>query len=88
MKKTAGWIMVIISVLIILYNVVQHQENVRQVNEHPWITLFSGGANLKQAYAFTPPYTGFEITVIAVGVIGAIMIFTAKPKKEGQGDDN
>ncbi|MDT8392076.1 MAG: hypothetical protein RRC34_16360 [Lentisphaeria bacterium] len=82
MQKIAGWIMVVIAGLIILANVVDSKYNVRQVEDHPWITLFSGGKNLKECYTFKPPYTGFEITVIAAGVIGVIMIFTAPPKKE------
>jgi len=45
------------------------------VQEHPWITLFSSGENLKPSYTFRPPYTGFEITVIAAGIIGVALIF-------------
>jgi hypothetical protein len=79
--KIIGWILVIVAGLTILYNVATNKENEQQMNKHPWITLFSGGANLKQAYTFTPPYTGFEITVIAAGIIGAgIIIFS--PSKE------
>ena len=84
--KVVGLIMVIISGLIILYNVATSRENQQiaaynstQVNDHPWTTIFSDGANLKSAkpcYTFTPPYTGFELTVIVAGVIGlAIVIF-------------
>jgi len=78
--KIIGWIMAIVAGLIILYNVTTSKENERQMNEHPFVTLFSGGSNLKQAYTFTPPYTGFEITVIAVGVIGAGIIMFAPSK--------
>lgn len=73
--------MAIIAGLIILYNVSTTKENERQINEHPWITLISGGSNLKPAYSFTPPYTGFEITIIAVGAIGLSIIFFV-PSKE------
>ena len=79
--KIVGWIMAIIAGLIILYNVTTSKENERQINEHPWITTFSGGSNLKPAYTFTPPYTGFEITIFAVGAIGLSIIFFA-PSKE------
>jgi len=54
MQKTAGWIMVIVCALIILYNVAQSKYNEWQINEHPLVTLLSGGANLKPAYTFTP----------------------------------
>lgn len=72
-----GWIMTIVAGIIILYNVTTHKENEREFNEHPFFTLFSGGANLKPAYTFTPPLTGFEITVIAAGVVGVALIVFA-----------
>jgi hypothetical protein len=78
--KGFGWIMAIVAGLIILYNVATTKENERQVKEHPWSTLFSGGSNLKRAYSFTPPYTGFEITVIAAGAIGVGIILFAPSK--------
>jgi hypothetical protein len=68
--KTVGWIVTIVAGLIILYNVLQYHENIKQVEAHPWITVFSGGDNLKRSYSFTPPYTAFELTVSAGGVIG------------------
>lgn len=75
--RIIGWLMAIVAGLIILYNVITHKENERQINEHPWITIFSGGENIKPAYTFTPPFTGFEITVIAAGVVGvALIIFS------------
>ena len=83
MQKLFGWFLVGCSGLTILYNVVQNHENERQVNEHPFVTLFSGGENLKHAYNFLPPYTGFETIVIAVLIIGGIVIFTsAKQRKD------
>ena len=82
MQKVVGWVLAVGSGLIILYNVVQSHEDQRQIEEHPFITILSGGENLKGAYTFLPPYTGFEIVVIAVLVIGAIMIYTAKQTTE------
>lgn len=80
--KVIGWIMAIVAGLIILYNVKTSMENERQLDDHPWITIFSGGANLKESYTFRPPYTGFEITVITAGVIGVALIAF------GPGSDN
>jgi len=57
--KVVGWIMIIVAGLIVLYNVLTTMENERQMNDHPWITVFSGGSNLAK-----PPYTGFVITVL------------------------
>ena len=82
MQKFFGWLLVACSGLTILYNVVQTHENERQVEEHPFFTFFSGGENLKRAYTFLPPYTGFEVTIIAVLIIGAIIVYTTKSKAE------
>lgn len=80
MKRTGvGWVLLIVAGLTILYNVVQTKQNERQIEDHPWVTFFSGGSNLKQAYTFMPPYTGFEATVIAAGVVGGILIFLGDP---------
>ena len=76
--KAFGWILTIVCVLIIIYNVATTRENERMINDHPFITIFSGGENLKPAYTFLPPYTGFEITVIAAGLIGIVIIINAK----------
>ncbi|MEZ6132410.1 MAG: hypothetical protein R3C59_27415 [Planctomycetaceae bacterium] len=80
MQKPFGWIMTILAGLIVLYNVVQHHENERQLNEQPFLTLLSGGENLKPAYTFLPPYTGFEIVVLAVFFIGIVLVITASEK--------
>lgn len=82
MKQTVGWIMMIVAGLIIVYNVSQHHDNEQQIADHPWITLFSGGQNLKLAHTFTLPYTKFEIIVVAVGIIGIVMSFSGSPAKE------
>ena len=73
--------MIIVAVLVIIYNVATTADNQRQMNDHPFITVFSGGANLKPAYTFAPPYTGFEVTIIAVGLIG-IGIIVFAPSRE------
>ena len=91
--KTLGAILLIVTVLIIIYNVATTaenkriaEENVQQIQDHPWITMLSKGANLqdgKHAYTFMPPYTGFEITVIAGGLIGlGLTLFT--PSRRGK----
>jgi hypothetical protein len=80
--KTVGWILTIVTGLIIFYNVLQSHENVKQVEEHPWTTLFSDGANLKPSFTFTPPFTPFELTVIAGGVIGVVLIISGGSRAE------
>lgn len=72
--KTFGWVLSILSLLIVIYNVATSAENARMIEEHPMITILSGGGTLKPAYTFRPPYTGFEITVLAAGVIGVGLI--------------
>ena len=58
--------------------------NNNQANEHPFVTLFSGGANLsKAAYTFLPPWTGFEVIVLITGVVGFILFRI----KAGSSDD-
>jgi hypothetical protein len=74
MKKT-GWILILISAAVIFYNVVivkNYDEH--QLNDHPFATFFSGGENLKHGYTFTPPYTGFEIFILAMGIGGIVLV--------------
>ena len=50
--------------------------NEARVNNHPFETILSGGANLsKAAYTFLPPWTGFEIFVLSTGALGAILMY-------------
>ncbi len=76
--KKAGWILILISAAVIFYNVViVKSQNETQVKEHPFVTLFSGGSNLKQGYTFEAPYTGFEVFIIAMGIGGIVMVVIA-----------
>lgn len=84
--RVVGWILVVIAGAIILYNVANSRYNEQQMEDHPWITIFSGGANLKEAYTFTPPYTGFEIVTIAGGILGIVLIVKGSPKKPTGGN--
>jgi preprotein translocase subunit SecG len=84
MQTFIGWLFVICSGLTILYNVVQNHQNERQIEDHPLVTLFSGGENLKPAYTFMPPYTGFEVVVIAVLIVGGILVFNSKDKSSSK----
>lgn len=82
--KVLGWILAIIAGLTIFYNVWTSVENERiaahnltQIQDNFWVTLLSGGGTLqegKPCYTFRPPYTGFEMTVMAAGVIGIALI--------------
>jgi len=81
MKKITGWIMVMVAVAIIIYNVNESKENEKKFVNDPFGTLLSGGKNLSDAYSFTQPYSEFEVIVMAVGLIGLVLVFTAKGKE-------
>ncbi len=81
--KKAGWILTIISALVIIYNVfIIPYQNRRSFEEHPFVTVFSSGANLKRYYTFLPPFTIFEFVIIALGVIGVALIVAGIMDKE------
>ena len=91
--KNAGWFLVVVSAVIIFWNVVIiKRQNEREANAHPWVTLFSLGVNLKPSYTFTPPLTMFEGIVYGMGIIGVCLIFLGEDKKEksedADGEDN
>ncbi len=72
--RLIGFVVTAVSGLTVLYNVVQTAYNQKQIEENALGTLLSGGANLKHSYSFTPPFTGFEIVVLAVFAVGVLMI--------------
>ena len=54
-----------------------------QAEKHPFVTVFSGGSNLsKTAYTFFPPWTGFEVAVLLIGVIGFILLRAGESSKK------
>ena len=79
-----GVILIIIAVCVIFYNtVIIPKENKQIANQKPFETFFSAGSNLKRRYTFTPPFTGFEIFIFAIGIGGiAMCIFAPTPKSE------
>ncbi len=80
--KTAGWILILISAAVIFYNVViVRGYNEQQTNDHPVVTLLSGGSNLKESYSFEPPYSGFEIFIIALGIGGILLVVIGSKEK-------
>jgi len=81
MKKITGWIMVVVAAAIIIYNVNESKEKVKKFVNDPFGMLLSGGKNLSDAYSFTQPYSEFEVIVMAAGLIGLVLVFTAKGKK-------
>jgi len=81
MKKITGWIMVVVAAAIIIYNVNESKDNDKKFVNDPFGTLLSGGKNLSDAYSFTQPYSEFEVVVMAAGLIGLVLVFTAKGKK-------
>ena len=73
--KKVGWILTALAAVVIFYNAVIVQKfNEQEAKEHPFVTIFSGGANLKRGYTFTPPYSGFEIFIFGVGLVGVVLI--------------
>jgi len=81
MKKITGCIMVMLAAAIIIYNVNESKENEKKFANDPVGTLLYGGKNLSDAYSFTQPYSEFEVIVMAAGLIGLVLVFTAKGKK-------
>jgi hypothetical protein len=78
--KPAGWLLIIVAVIVIVYNVFAVPDANKQIiEEHPFQTLASGGANLKQGYTFKPPYQPFEVLVMGMGVVGVVLVMVAKP---------
>ena len=73
--KILGGIMIAVAAAVIVYNLYLSRENEKTMEESLITTLLTGGANLKPAYTFTPPYTGFEIFIFAVGGLGVIFLF-------------
>ena len=80
--KKAGWILILIAASVVFYNVVIVKVfNERQENEHPIVTLLSGGSNLKPGYTFEPPYSGFEIFILAIGIGGIVLVVIGSKEK-------
>lgn len=84
MQKAIGWITMITLAVIITYNVKQSREDEKKFAKDPWGTLLSGGKNLSDAYSFTPPFMEYEMVVMGAGVIGLILVLTAKNKQQKQ----
>lgn len=72
--KAVGIVMVVLSALVIGYNVLFAPAwNEHKAREEPLTTLLTGGKNLQQAYTFTPPLTGFEIAIYLVLITGVLI---------------
>jgi hypothetical protein len=81
--KKVGYTLTIIAVLVIVYNVrYVPYRNRNTVNEHPVITAVTLGNYLEKSYAFRPPFAGFELTVLGVGVLGIALIIIASVKEK------
>ena len=83
--KKIGFILIAIAVIVILYNtIIIPGQNENIAAESPFITIFSGGANLKAHYTFCPPYTGFEIFIFVMMITGGIMLFLPSKKSDSK----
>lgn len=81
--KKAGWLLILISAGVVFYNlVIAKYQNEREMNEHPFRTLFSLGDNLKGRYSFAPPFTDFEIFIIGVGIGGIVLAVIGHQQEE------
>lgn len=73
--KKVGYALTIIAVLVIAYNVwYVPRENRKTLNDHPIVTLLARGENLERTYPFMPPFTRFELSILALGVGGVALI--------------
>lgn len=81
--RILGVYFILVSVLTIFFNLVFVSANKQMWREHPFATIFSLGANLhKDCYTFSPPYTGFEIFIFVLLILGVFLaVFGGKKKK-------
>lgn len=75
-QRNVGGVLVALAGLTILYNVAQAAYNRADIEANPVFHLLTLGSTIKGAYTFTPPFTGFEILVLAVLVIGGFLEYT------------
>jgi hypothetical protein len=81
--RKAGFFLIGLAAVIILWNaVIVKAFNRQESEEHPFVTLLSGGANLKRGYSFTPPFTGFEIMVLVCGIGGVVFVCVSSEKRK------
>lgn len=72
--KIAGWILTILAAIIIGYNVITFQMAMQDMRRNPMKYMFGGGPKV---YSFTPPYSNFELLVLAAGVGGIILLIVS-----------
>ena len=77
--KKAGWWLIAISAVVIFYNAVMvRRYNERKMENHPIETVLTFGSNLKNRYTFLPPYTGFEVLIIGLGIAGIALVVAGR----------
>jgi hypothetical protein len=83
-RKRLGWSLAIGAACIIFYCVTANSYNEKQVADNFTVTVLSDGANLRaHAYTFLPPYSMFELGVLAAGVVGVILLLKKEPERSG-----
>jgi hypothetical protein len=86
--RTIGRILFYGAIIVIIYNWWGCLYNKNQLNDHPWITIFSLGTNLVDAFTFFPPYTRTELTVIIAGAAGFFMRKAGLPVDTKSGNNS
>ncbi len=79
--RKIGLFMTLVAVIVIGYNVYIGKKSTEMMNESPWTTLLTGGANLPNQgryYSFTPPLTNFETIVYVVLLAGVGILMFGK----------
>jgi len=76
--KVAGWILTALATVIIGYNAITYQQALQEMKRQPMKYVFGGAPKV---YSFTPPYSNFELLVMAAGIGGIILLIVGYQKE-------
>lgn len=79
-----GIIFIAISVFIIITNVAKTKDAEYEMENHPWITILSGGSNLPQGsyYTFKFPLTTYEKAIYILGGVGIFLVIIGGNRRD------
>ena len=64
--------------LVIVICVINYLYGREQARQHPWETVLSSDQTFSHyRYTFLPPWTGFEIAILVIWLLGVLLIATA-----------